>query len=102
MLTSFQTFLMFTSDFKEFAQPVRSIHVKFLIMGGYAQAVFEHSRFINDSSFWLDTNFGNGEKIVNTMTEAGLGWSSLTARDLKINKAVARQPIGLADLGSLR
>ena len=93
---------MSASVLKEFAQLLRSIKVKFLILGGYAPAVFGCSSFISNSSFWSGTNFGNAEKIVKTLRESGFGSLLLTARDFKISKVVAGQPAGLADLGSLR
>ena len=87
---------------KEFAQLLRSIKVNFLTMGSFTLAVFGHPTHPSDSDFWVGTNLGNGEKIVQTLRESGFGSLLLIARDLRISKTVAGQPMGLADLGSLR
>ena len=51
------------SDFKEFLKLFNSTSVEYLLIGGYAVAVYGHIRATNDLAIWLKISPENALKI---------------------------------------
>lgn len=64
---------MLTSDFKEFAALLNSNKVEYLVVGGYALAVYGHPRYTGDLDFWIGTDPGNAARVLGVLDQFGFG-----------------------------
>lgn len=68
-------------DFKEFIKCLNKHDVKYLIVGGYAVAVYGHPRYTKDLDVWVQIATDNAEKILKALEEFGFGSLDLAAKD---------------------
>lgn len=47
---------MLNQDFKEFIQLLNDNQVKYLVIGGYAVAVYGHPRYTKDIDIWIESS----------------------------------------------
>ncbi len=70
-----------TSDFKEFVELLNKHNVRYLIVGGYAVAVYGHPRYTKDLDIWVEPAPDNSNGIVAALTDFGFGSVNLTQDD---------------------
>jgi len=58
-------------DFKEFIQSLNENDVKYLVVGGYAVALYGYPRYTKDLDIWIWMNRKNIEKLLNAIKVFG-------------------------------
>ncbi len=58
-------------DFKEFLQLLNSKKIEYLLIGGYAVALYGYPRSTGDMDIWIALSENNARKIVETLKEFG-------------------------------
>jgi hypothetical protein len=66
-------------DFKEFIELLNKHQVEYIVVGGYAVAMYGYPRYTGDIDFWVNPTQTNAKKIINALIEFGFG-------DLDINE----------------
>ena len=64
---------MISKDFKEFIQLLNASKVKYLVVGGYALAVYGYPRYTKDLDVWIWIDQENAGKMVQILNEFGFG-----------------------------
>ena len=72
---------MLSKDFKEFIQLLNANKVKYLIVGGYALAVYGYPRYTKDLGVWIWIDPDNAHKMLQVMNKFGFGSLNLTEED---------------------
>ena len=65
-------------DFKELLQLLNSKKLEYLIIGGYAVALYGHPRATVDIDIWIAISKDNAQKIVEVLKEFGFNVTELT------------------------
>ena len=65
-------------DFKELLQLLNSKKLEYLIIGGYAVALYGHPRATGDIDIWIAISKDNAQKIVEVLKEFGFNVTELT------------------------
>ena len=73
--------IMISPDFKEFIELLNANNVKYLIVGGYAVAVYGHPRYTKDLDVWLESNEKNVDQLLKALVEFGFESIQLTKED---------------------
>ncbi len=73
--------MVFSKDFKEFVELLHSNDVKYLVVGGYAVAIYGHPRFTGDIDIWIEPSVENSLKMINVFEEFGLSSFGLSSSD---------------------
>ena len=68
-------------DFKEFIQLLNGNNVRYLVVGGYAVAIYGHPRYTKDLDIWLWIDSRNAHQVVKTLEQFGFGSLELSAED---------------------
>ena len=58
-------------DFREFIELLNKHEVEYLVVGGYAVAMYGYPRFTGDIDFWIKPTELNAKKIITTLVEFG-------------------------------
>lgn len=69
-------------DFRDLFAALNAAGAEFLIIGGYALAVYGAPRFTKDLDVWVRANPDNAQKVWNTLEEFGAPLLDLTLQDL--------------------
>lgn len=64
-------------DFKEFLQLLNSKKIKYLVVGGYAVALYGYPRTTGDIDIWIAISKNNATKIVKALREFGFNMPDL-------------------------
>ncbi len=72
---------MLTKDFKEFIQLLNKNKIQYLIIGGYAVAFHGYPRYTKDIDIWINRTPENAKKLIDVLTEFGLGSLGLKQSD---------------------
>ena len=72
---------MISPDFKEFIELLNANDVKYLIVGGYAVAIYGHPRYTKDLDIWLKSEENNIDKLFKALIEFGFASIQLTKED---------------------
>jgi len=72
---------MISKDFKEFIQLLNANKVKYLVVGGYALAVYGYPRYTKDLDIWIWIDQENAVKMVQVLNEFGFGALNLMESD---------------------
>jgi hypothetical protein len=72
---------MLTSDFKEFAELLNLNQVEYLVVGGYALAVYGHPRYTGDLDFWVGRHPANAKKLLAVLNQFGFGTLGIQESD---------------------
>ncbi|MCF7920851.1 MAG: nucleotidyltransferase [Candidatus Cloacimonetes bacterium] len=72
---------MISKDFREFIQLLNENKVEYLIVGGYALAVYGYPRYTKDLDVWIWIDADNADKMVNIINEFGFGSLDLAKED---------------------
>lgn len=59
-------------DFRDFIRLLNSHQVEYLLIGGYAVALYGHIRFTQDIDIWIYTSPENVEKVILALKDFGL------------------------------
>lgn len=68
-------------DFKEFIELLNKYQVEYLVVGGYAVAMYGYPRYTGDIDFWIKPNKENATKIVNALVDFGFGSYDISEDD---------------------
>ena len=69
---------MLNPDFKEFIQSLNDNGVRYLVVGGYAVAVYGYPRYTKDMDIWVDMTDDNAPNILKALEQFGFGSLGLT------------------------
>ncbi|HSD63207.1 MAG TPA: hypothetical protein VLB50_05385 [Ignavibacteriaceae bacterium] len=64
--------MVLTEDFKEFIKLLNEYNVRYLIVGGYAIALYGHPRYTKDLDLWIWSNKENAKKLLEVLDKFGL------------------------------
>jgi len=70
-----------TTDFKEFVELLNKHEVRYLVVGGYAVAVYGHPRYTKDLDIWIEASNKNSDRILVALNEFGFGSLDLNRDD---------------------
>ena len=68
-------------DFKEFIQLLNKHQVEYLVVGGYAVAMYGYPRNTGDIDFWVKSSQSNTKKIISTLVDFGFGTTDIHVED---------------------
>lgn len=68
-------------DFKEFIELLNKHEVEYLVVGGYAVAMYGYPRFTGDIDFWIKPTELNSKKIISTLIEFGFEGYDISEED---------------------
>ena len=76
-------------DFKEFIKLLNKHQVEYLVVGGYAVAMYGYPRYTGDIDFWVKPTRDNAKKIVLTLIDFGFDGLDISEEDFsQIDKVV--------------
>ena len=70
-----------SQDFKEFIELLNKHKVEYLVVGGYAVAMYGYPRYTGDIDFWVKPNIDNAKKIVKALEDFGFGGYDISESD---------------------
>ncbi len=70
-MASTQSQSNFSQDFKDLLRLLKDHHVRYLLIGGYAVALYGHVRYTKDIDIWIAIDEANVEKIRAALLEFG-------------------------------
>lgn len=57
------------TDFKEFVELLNKHEVRYLVVGGYAVAVYGHPRYTKDLDIWIEASNKNSDQLLAALDE---------------------------------
>ncbi|BAS55820.1 hypothetical protein NIES2135_48890 [Leptolyngbya boryana NIES-2135] len=72
---------MLNQDFREFIQSLNDNQVRYLVVGGYAVAIYGHPRYTKDLDVWIEMTQENATNIMQALQQFGFGSLNLTVED---------------------
>ena len=72
---------MISQDFKEFIVSLNENDVEYLIVGGYAVAIYGHPRYTKDLDVWLSPTQANITKLLKALSDFGFESTQLKVED---------------------
>lgn len=73
---------MLNRDFKEFIQSLNDNGVRYLVVGGYAVALYGYPRYTKDIDIWVEMAAENASNILKALDQFGFGSLGVNASDL--------------------
>ncbi len=73
--------MKFQEDFREFVRLLNESQVEYLIIGGYAVALYGYPRLTGDLDVWIKPSSGNARKVMNVLRSFGFGTADLSEKD---------------------
>lgn len=75
--------------FKEFIELLNKHKVEYLVVGGYAVAMYGYPRYTGDIDFWVRPTQDNAKKIVYALNDFGFGGYDISKNDFtEINNVI--------------
>ncbi|MBL7921235.1 MAG: nucleotidyltransferase [Bacteroidia bacterium] len=68
-------------DFKEFIGLLNKYNVEYLLVGGYAVAMYGYPRYTGDIDFWVKPTKENAKKIINVLNDFGFEGLDISEND---------------------
>lgn len=68
-------------DFKEFIELLNKHKVEYLVVGGYAVAMYGYPRYTGDIDFWVKPDNENAKKIIEALTDFGFAGYDISEKD---------------------
>ena len=68
-------------DFKEFIELLNKHKVDYLLVGGYAVAMYGYPRYTGDIDFWVKPTNENAKKIINVLNDFGFEGLDISEKD---------------------
>ena len=81
---------MLSEDFKEFLRLLNEHHVEYLVVGGYAVGLHGYPRYTGDLDIWVRSTIENGERVVESLRQFGLGSLEVKAGDFTRENSVVQ------------
>jgi len=81
---------MFNLDFKKFIESLNANRVRYLVVGGYADALHGHPRYTKDLEVWVKHNRENGRALINALEAFGMGSLGSSEEDFLIPDQVVQ------------
>ncbi|MDR1813319.1 MAG: nucleotidyltransferase [Tannerella sp.] len=75
-------------DFKEFIGLLNAHEVQYLVVGGYAVALYGHPRYTKDIDIWVSSDRQNAQNLIAALTEFGFSFPNLNADDFTTPDAI--------------
>ncbi|MDH3944269.1 MAG: hypothetical protein OEV06_09280 [Anaerolineae bacterium] len=72
---------MLNPDFKEFIQSLNKNDVRYLVVGGYAVALYGYPRYTKDLDIWIESSESNASNLVDALVQFGFASLEITAED---------------------
>lgn len=72
---------MLNQDFKEFIELLNANDARYLVVGGYAVALYGYPRYTKDLDIWVEMTPANAEKLVSALDQFGFGSLGITPGD---------------------
>jgi predicted nucleotidyltransferase len=72
---------MLNRDFKEFIKSLNDNGVRYLVVGGYAVALYGYPRYTKDIDIWIDLSPDNSERIIDAISQFGFASLDLNKED---------------------
>ena len=70
-----------TTDFREFVELLNKHEVRYLVVGGYAVAVYGHPRYTKALDIWVEATEDNSDRMLAVLDEFGFGSLNLSRED---------------------
>jgi hypothetical protein len=74
---------MLSKDFREFVALLNAHGVEYLVVGGYAMAIYGRPRQTGDLDIWVRRDHENSQRIMAALTDFGFGALGLAAADFE-------------------
>lgn len=71
-----------SKDFEEFFELLNSYSISYLVVGGYAYAIYAEPRYTKDLDIFYKNTVGEAQKLLTVLEEFGFGSSALSVNDL--------------------
>ena len=68
-------------DFKEFIQLLNKYNVEYLVVGGYAVAMYGYPRYTGDIDFWVKPSTENSKKVIQALNDFGFAGLGISEND---------------------
>ena len=68
-------------DFKEFIGLLNKYNVEYLLVGGYAVAMYGYPRYTGDIDFWVKPTKENAKRIINVLNDFGFEGLDISEND---------------------
>lgn len=72
---------MLNQDFKEFVQLLNDNQVKYLVIGGYAVALYGYPRYTKDIDIWIEMSSANSVQMIKALEQFGFAALNLQPED---------------------
>ncbi len=72
---------MLNQSFREFIESLNYNQVRYLVIGGYAVALYGHPRYTKDMDVWIEMSAENAIKVIKALEQFGLGSLGLQVSD---------------------
>jgi predicted nucleotidyltransferase len=73
--------MIVNQDFREFIQSLNDNRVRYLVIGGYAVALYGYPRYTKDLDIWIEPNSENVANLLNALKQFGFGSLNLQISD---------------------
>ncbi|MBA4312388.1 MAG: hypothetical protein C0417_07140 [Chlorobiaceae bacterium] len=73
--------MKFQEDFREFIRLLNESQVEYLIVGGYAVALYGYPRLTGDLDVWVKPSLENARKVMNVLRNFGFSTVDLSEKD---------------------
>ncbi len=70
-----------SQDFKEFIELLNKHKVEYLVVGGYAVAMYGYPRYTGDIDFWVKPNQQNAKNLILALIDFGFGGYDISEND---------------------
>ena len=77
-------------NFSEFITLLNANAVEYLLVGGYAVVFHGYTRFTGDMDIWIRPSVENARKILNVLSEFGMGSMGLEIKDFTDEESVVQ------------
>ena len=83
---------MFNQDLalKEFIELLNDNRVRYLIVGGYAVALYGYPRYTKDLDVWVECSENNAKSLINALDQFGMGTLGLVKEDFLVQDQVVQ------------
>jgi hypothetical protein len=75
-------------DFKEFIELLNKHKVQYMVVGGYAVALYGFPRYTGDIDFWIKPDKLNAQHIVDALIDFGFGAVDIAVSDFETENKV--------------
>lgn len=77
-------------DFKEFIELLNKHRVEYLVVGGYAVAMYGYPRYTGDIDFWVNPTPENSKKIISALIDFGFAGLDISENDFNVEDKIVQ------------